>query len=102
MGRSKWLPAFRVFAGERFIVILFAGNLKPEFTMGALIRSLASRTVMSGSPTIVSAGKPLFKSVSTVIKFDSIPYKDCLLYTSDAADEEDSVDLGGRRIINKT
>src|SRR5664279_5735220 len=23
----------------------------------------------------------------------------CLLYTSDAADEEDSVDLGGRRII---
>src|SRR5674536_339177 len=27
------------------------------------------------------------------------PY--CLLYTSDAADEEDSVDLGGRRIIKK-
>src|SRR5664279_498222 len=25
--------------------------------------------------------------------------KGCLLYTSDAADEEDSVDLGGRRII---
>eukprot|EP00656_Telonema_subtile_P011807 TRINITY_DN15892_c0_g1_i3.p2 TRINITY_DN15892_c0_g1~~TRINITY_DN15892_c0_g1_i3.p2 ORF type:complete len:163 (-),score=50.15 TRINITY_DN15892_c0_g1_i3:60-548(-) len=25
----------------------------------------------------------------------------CLLYTSDAADEEDSVDLGGRRIIRK-
>eukprot|EP00658_Telonema_sp_P-2_P059502 TRINITY_DN48478_c0_g1_i1.p1 TRINITY_DN48478_c0_g1~~TRINITY_DN48478_c0_g1_i1.p1 ORF type:complete len:168 (-),score=37.62 TRINITY_DN48478_c0_g1_i1:69-572(-) len=28
------------------------------------------------------------------------PYA-CLLYTSDAADEEDSVDLGGRRIIKK-
>ena len=28
-------------------------------------------------------------------------YIDCLLYTSDAADEEDSVDLGGRRIIKK-
>eukprot|EP00828_Plagiopyla_frontata_P009659 TRINITY_DN14999_c0_g1_i5.p2 TRINITY_DN14999_c0_g1~~TRINITY_DN14999_c0_g1_i5.p2 ORF type:complete len:136 (+),score=29.90 TRINITY_DN14999_c0_g1_i5:203-610(+) len=26
---------------------------------------------------------------------------DCLLYTSDAADEEDSVDLGGRQIIKK-
>ena len=26
----------------------------------------------------------------------------CLLYTSDAADEEDSVDLGGRRIIKHT
>ena len=25
----------------------------------------------------------------------------CLLYTSDAADEEDSVDFGGRRIIQK-
>ena len=25
----------------------------------------------------------------------------CILYTSDAADEEDSVDLGGRRIIKK-
>src|SRR5665648_946907 len=28
-------------------------------------------------------------------------YNACLLYTSDAADEEDSVDLGGRRIIKK-
>ena len=30
------------------------------------------------------------------------PFKNCLLYTSDAADEEDSVDLGGRRIIKKS
>ena len=28
-------------------------------------------------------------------------YVTCLLYTSDAADEEDSVDLGGSRIIKK-
>mgnify|MGYP003381017143 CR=1 FL=1 len=28
--------------------------------------------------------------------------EDCLLYTSDAADERSSVDLGGRRIIKKT
>eukprot|EP00658_Telonema_sp_P-2_P045052 TRINITY_DN32964_c0_g1_i1.p1 TRINITY_DN32964_c0_g1~~TRINITY_DN32964_c0_g1_i1.p1 ORF type:complete len:158 (+),score=65.99 TRINITY_DN32964_c0_g1_i1:108-581(+) len=28
-------------------------------------------------------------------------FQNCLLYTSDAADEEDSVDLGGRRIIKK-
>eukprot|EP00656_Telonema_subtile_P052256 TRINITY_DN7238_c0_g1_i2.p1 TRINITY_DN7238_c0_g1~~TRINITY_DN7238_c0_g1_i2.p1 ORF type:complete len:411 (+),score=91.83 TRINITY_DN7238_c0_g1_i2:78-1310(+) len=28
-------------------------------------------------------------------------YECCLLYTSDAADEEDSVDLGGRRILKK-
>ena len=29
-------------------------------------------------------------------------YRGCLLYTSDAADERSSVDLGGRRIIKKT
>ena len=29
------------------------------------------------------------------------PLSGCLLYTSDAADEEDSVDLGGRRILKK-
>ena len=28
-------------------------------------------------------------------------HRACLLYTSDAADERSSVDLGGRRIINK-
>ena len=28
-------------------------------------------------------------------------YDSCLLYTSDAADERSSVDLGGRRIIKK-
>ena len=28
-------------------------------------------------------------------------YSCCLLYTSDAADERSSVDLGGRRIIKK-
>ena len=30
-----------------------------------------------------------------------LTYKSCLLYTSDAADERSSVDLGGRRIIKK-
>ena len=32
---------------------------------------------------------------------DGTWYKLCLLYTSDAADERSSVDLGGRRIIKK-
>ena len=31
----------------------------------------------------------------------NIGIKTCLLYTSDAADERSSVDLGGRRIIKK-
>ena len=35
--------------------------------------------------------------------FEDIKYMEsaCLLYTSDAADERSSVDLGGRRIIKK-
>ena len=33
------------------------------------------------------------------VKYDL--YDNCLLYTSDAADERSSVDLGGRRIIKK-
>ena len=31
----------------------------------------------------------------------SVAFSPCLLYTSDAADERSSVDLGGRRIIKK-
>ena len=33
--------------------------------------------------------------------FEVVDMKVCLLYTSDAADERSSVDLGGRRIIKK-
>src|SRR5664279_6490982 len=50
--------------------------------------SLSSRQVSRG----YSASQPV-PSCSTSTT--------CLLYTSDAADEEDSVDLGGRRIIKK-
>ena len=42
--------------------------------------------------------------LSTIIRLQTIPHINetiCLLYTSDAADERSSVDLGGRRIIKK-
>ena len=41
-----------------------------------------------------------FEKREVIIRFGKVPSY-CLLYTSDAADEEDSVDLGGRRIIKK-
>ena len=37
----------------------------------------------------------------TILIVDHARYLLCLLYTSDAADERSSVDLGGRRIIKK-
>ena len=40
-------------------------------------------------------------AVSSLDKFKEDLFKICLLYTSDAADERSSVDLGGRRIIKK-
>src|SRR5665648_1094267 len=47
----------------------------------------------------ISDGK---KSITQSFEIEVINVNNlCLLYTSDAADEEDSVDLGGRRIIKK-
>ena len=41
-------------------------------------------------------------SLNEMLKFAGVLHDiDCLLYTSDAADERSSVDLGGRRIIKK-
>src|SRR5665648_1195741 len=51
---------------------------------------------------ITSASDPQGRpTVVDLMKDVSVRVYPCLLYTSDAADEEDSVDLGGRRIIKK-
>ena len=42
-----------------------------------------------------------YKNLQDLSSPSDSKYKDCLLYTSDAADERSSVDLGGRRIIKK-
>ena len=58
-----------------------------------------------------TSGGGVFPEVSIKGQFDDVTtmtlngktseLKSCLLYTSDAADERSSVDLGGRRIIKK-
>eukprot|EP00658_Telonema_sp_P-2_P056816 TRINITY_DN45269_c0_g1_i3.p1 TRINITY_DN45269_c0_g1~~TRINITY_DN45269_c0_g1_i3.p1 ORF type:complete len:341 (+),score=56.45 TRINITY_DN45269_c0_g1_i3:30-1052(+) len=62
------------------------------------------------APLTLASNRPSWWACSNYIRIgqeedtalNSIPApKTCLLYTSDAADEEDSVDLGGRRIIKK-
>ena len=47
----------------------------------------------------IVAAKPIARSFPEIVFVVVIHIHHCLLYTSDAADEEDSVDLGGRRII---
>ena len=47
-------------------------------------------------PENLETARKHFRQVKDVINIYS-----CLLYTSDAADERSSVDLGGRRIIKK-
>ena len=42
-----------------------------------------------------------FQGRAAMLAIDSGQIWCCLLYTSDAADERSSVDLGGRRIIKK-
>ena len=72
---------------------------------------LGDKTLRIGAK--VGENGRIFGSVNTIMIADalkaigfevdrkSIKLKGCLLYTSDAADERSSVDLGGRRIIQK-
>ena len=48
-----------------------------------------------------SMERPAIKQVLELARENKVQCIVCLLYTSDAADEEDSVDVGGRRIIKK-
>eukprot|EP00658_Telonema_sp_P-2_P031607 TRINITY_DN23614_c0_g1_i2.p1 TRINITY_DN23614_c0_g1~~TRINITY_DN23614_c0_g1_i2.p1 ORF type:complete len:435 (-),score=75.16 TRINITY_DN23614_c0_g1_i2:80-1279(-) len=84
--------------------------LEPNVHGRAMVH-VAPQTAPSfaSEPILVPAGRvhtntppPLGKrSSSTSTNTPPILPSTCLLYTSDAADEEDSVDLGGRRIIKK-
>ena len=42
-----------------------------------------------------------FEAATWTVPAERMKARRCLLYTSDAADERSSVDLGGRRIIKK-
>ena len=62
------------------------------------------RQFISQSPIFVLIPDKLGVNASKDLIFTKYPLSTiyfCLLYTSDAADERSSVDLGGRRIIKK-
>ena len=55
----------------------------------------------TGVLDLFDADYAYFSSYSSTWLRHAERYVACLLYTSDAADERSSVDLGGRRIIKK-
>eukprot|EP00828_Plagiopyla_frontata_P047614 TRINITY_DN884_c0_g1_i2.p2 TRINITY_DN884_c0_g1~~TRINITY_DN884_c0_g1_i2.p2 ORF type:complete len:604 (+),score=86.97 TRINITY_DN884_c0_g1_i2:1942-3753(+) len=60
--------------------------------------------VYEGSPgkdCTANSPQNLIEGMNKFLALMGITFRSCLLYTSDAADEEDSVDLGGRRIFKK-
>ena len=68
------------------------------------IQKVAISWVENGVETISQAKEQAAaysRNCYTVLNAFGIKNRGCLLYTSDAADEEDSGDLGGRRIIEK-
>src|SRR5678815_5981700 len=67
------------------------GKLEGPFLFRSQILTNTVRKYWVYVPAQYTADKP-----AAVLVF-----QDCLLYTSDAADERSSVDLGGRRIIKK-
>jgi len=54
-------------------VIRRSGNSNPELSSAARTRSRDSWTAVSGSPTIVNAGRPEWMSASTVTRTPSMP-----------------------------
>src|SRR5674536_139490 len=70
-----------------------------------MISPIATSNTIVATPIAghISATKPIMTAIMPTISIPGVPRaataNPCLLYTSDAADDEDSVDLGGRRII---
>ena len=86
------------------------GQMIAPLVEAAIEQEGYTRIANSASPILISlkgasaAGKsslrPMVKQIMREQGIDPDSYA-CLLYTSDAADERSSVDLGGRRIIKK-
>eukprot|EP00658_Telonema_sp_P-2_P078495 TRINITY_DN7359_c0_g1_i7.p1 TRINITY_DN7359_c0_g1~~TRINITY_DN7359_c0_g1_i7.p1 ORF type:complete len:1028 (-),score=296.12 TRINITY_DN7359_c0_g1_i7:13-3096(-) len=77
-----------------------------EVVCFAISEHLENAGVHSGDATLILPAQKLYLETIKQIKRSAFAIAralkiSCLLYTSDAADEEDSVDLGGRRMIQK-
>src|SRR5678816_2609908 len=82
--------------------IPFSSTKRKMFSSTTIASSMTTPTI-STSASIVTlfSVKPSGHMHANVAMTDAGMATPCLLYTSDAADERSSVDLGGRRIIKK-
>src|SRR5674536_207217 len=87
---------------DNYLKILNDKKFKNEFA------SLMKHYVGRPSPLFYASRLSSYHNTKIFLKREDLNHtgahkinNTCLLYTSDAADEEDSVDLGGRRIITK-
>ena len=79
IGRSKPVPVFLIFAGDRFTVIRLAGKIMPTLCSAVLTRSFASLTSEVRFPTISKTGIPVEISTSTCTGIALIPSKTAVL-----------------------
>src|SRR5665648_855505 len=102
-------PEIEIFASPcpRFTPIVELGKLETAETYQAAkeylkpIKDAQVDTLILGCTHYPFLKKIFSEVMGPKVKLINPAYNTCLLYTSDAADEEDSVDLGGRRIIKK-
>src|SRR5678816_1242949 len=80
-------------APENFSLVAFYGSLQHTFPF-----EIGHRTLFQIVPATKGCSGERAECCPMIKQQLCGPFKLCLLYTSDAADERSSVDLGGRRI----
>ena len=73
----------------------------PRTAVDAIISTTAADPIVQDTAICGTSSVTISASAVNPITWYDAPGGTCLLYTSDAADERSSVDLGGRRIIKQ-
>ena len=93
-GKLETIAKSKVNSREDLAIAYTPGVAEPCKVIAEDKEAAYTYTMKANTVAVISDG-------SAVLGLGNIGPYACLLYTSDAADEEDSVDLGGRRIIKK-
>ena len=91
----------RMFVGTKAIATLSAGYLNALDYAKQRVQGADLTTPAKDAPRVTITHHPDVRRSLMLQKAYAEGLRACLLYTSDAADERSSVDLGGRRIIPK-